>query len=490
MVDKPDYIFDRINEWQSLADYVTDDRPGATLGVVSGRRRQGKTLLLESMCEEVGGLYFAVPEDMPTVEHLRRLGDAIAGHTGTPPPRLESWDEGIETLFLLGRERPTPVVLDEFPYMARSTPSLPSIIQHALSPRNKARLASRTRLVLCGSSLSFMNGLVSGTAALYGRARLSLLVQAFDYRTAAEFWGVHHDHRLAALLYAMVGGTPAYIENVSATPRSVADLDDWIPRNLLNATNMLFRQPRMLLSEDSAFKEIGMYGAVLTVVAEGCRTATKIANRLRRSSSDIHHYLKGLVDGGFLRQIDDAFRENRSEYQIVDSLMAFHHAVVYPNWSRLDLYRPERAQQVWREAEPSFRCHVVGPAFERICRAWIEGHAEAATVGGIPATVGQGVINDPAGRSRFQLDVVVRDGRRQIISVGEIKWGETMEMGHVERLNHAIDLLRGQRTIDAGTNPSRLLFGGAGFTDDLREHAAESAGRVQLIDLARLYEGA
>ena len=86
-VPKPDYIFDRFMEWQTLAGFAADERPGATLGIVSGRRRQGKTLLIESMCEELGGLYFAVPEDMPASEHLRRLAEAIAAFTGDLPDR-------------------------------------------------------------------------------------------------------------------------------------------------------------------------------------------------------------------------------------------------------------------------------------------------------------------------------------------------------------------------------------------------------------------
>jgi uncharacterized protein len=341
-VPKPGYICDRVAEWQALAEFATDDRLGATLGVVSGRRRQGKTLLLESMCEELGGLYFTVPEDMPASEHLRRLAEALGAFTGGLPPRLDSWDQAIEALFGLGAAgRPVLVVLDEFPYMARSASGLPSIIQHALSPRGKARTGSRTRLILCGSSISFMGQLVSGSAALFGRARLSLMVRAFDFRAAARFWGVSHDLPLAAALFAMVGGTPAYIEYASGVPASLGELDEWVTRNLLNSTNMLFRQPRMLLSEDSAFSQIGMYGTVLSAIAEGSRTVSGIAQRVGGSTSDVNHYVKGLADGGFLTHVPDAFRANRAEYQITDALIRFHHAIVYPNWSRLDLYRPE-----------------------------------------------------------------------------------------------------------------------------------------------------
>ena len=55
-----------------------------------------------------------------------------------------------------------------------------------------------------------MRGLLGGTAPLRGRAKLELLVQPFDFREAADFWGVLGDPELAFQLHALVGGTPAY----------------------------------------------------------------------------------------------------------------------------------------------------------------------------------------------------------------------------------------------------------------------------------------
>ncbi len=45
---KPSEMFDRDDEWDNLARFAVDDAPGATLGVVSGRRRQGKTVAVKS----------------------------------------------------------------------------------------------------------------------------------------------------------------------------------------------------------------------------------------------------------------------------------------------------------------------------------------------------------------------------------------------------------------------------------------------------------
>jgi hypothetical protein len=59
---KPARVFDREGEWQGLAAFAADLTPHATLGVVSGRRRQGKSYLLPALVQATGGLYFEATE--------------------------------------------------------------------------------------------------------------------------------------------------------------------------------------------------------------------------------------------------------------------------------------------------------------------------------------------------------------------------------------------------------------------------------------------
>jgi hypothetical protein len=47
MIPKPDRLFGRDVEWEELSEFVASPVAGATLGLVYGRRRQGKTLMLE-----------------------------------------------------------------------------------------------------------------------------------------------------------------------------------------------------------------------------------------------------------------------------------------------------------------------------------------------------------------------------------------------------------------------------------------------------------
>ncbi len=205
---KPAEIFDRDDEWNDIARFAVDHAAGATLGVVSGRRRQGKTMLLYALAQATGGLYFAATE-ATEADSLRRLGQVIADHVGAYAPlQLGSWEHAVDVLLGIGRDRATVAVLDEFPYLALASRGLPSVIQQALTPGRPERATSRTRLLLCGSAMSFMGGMLSGTAPLRGRAGLELRVAPLDYRLAAQFWNLD-DPRLAVLVHAIAGGTPA-----------------------------------------------------------------------------------------------------------------------------------------------------------------------------------------------------------------------------------------------------------------------------------------
>jgi uncharacterized protein len=78
ILEKPSHVFDRDREWKGLADFTADPRPEATLGLVSGRRRQGKTYLLRSLAAKAGGFFFEAVE-ATQAESLRRFGTALAG---------------------------------------------------------------------------------------------------------------------------------------------------------------------------------------------------------------------------------------------------------------------------------------------------------------------------------------------------------------------------------------------------------------------------
>src|SRR5215468_1123770 len=272
-VPKPAALHGRVAEWAALADFATSGEAGTRLAVVYGRRRQGKTLMLDLLARATGGLVFTgLPQAGPL--NLRRLARAYAQHVDGPVPAFDDWEQAVDALLRLGERGAGPalVVLDEFSYLVDSEPALPSVLQIALEPLSRARTRGRTRLVLCGSALPVMRGLLAGPAPLRGRADCEIVVEPFGFRDAAAFWGAAADPELAFRIHALVGGTPAYRAMCGSAPGSRADFDDWVVDGPLNPTRAVYREGAVLLHEEPGLSDLALYYSVLSAIAQGaCR---------------------------------------------------------------------------------------------------------------------------------------------------------------------------------------------------------------------------
>lgn len=482
-MDKPATLFDRDWEWQELSRFATDPNPGITLGIVSGRRRQGKSMLLQALAQAAGGFYYEIIDSNET-EILRDLGTKLAVHLGAPAPlSLGSIDGALGALAKIGeRSQPTTVVLDEFPALASANASTPSLVRNLLGPGSQVKSQARTRLLLCGSALGFMGALLGGQSPLRGRAGLELVVSAFDYRLARKFWAIE-DVELALLVFAIVGGTPAYRREFVAddAPRNRRDFDAWVARAVLNPARPLFREARYLLAEDPAIGDLGLYQSVLSAIAAGETTSARIAGRLGRAATALAHPLNVLADAGFIVRDQDAFHEKRVHYAIAEPLITFHHAVVRSAWSELE--RPGRALEVWKRLRPQFQAQVVGPAFESLCRSWTRQYASPQIFVGQVQSVRRGLVSDAEQKKTHEVDVVVLGEGDKVLALGEAKWGSKLGEDDVARLQRILGLLasRGYDTRDARI----LCFSSAGFNAALSQRSKKEP--IILVDLARLY---
>ncbi|MGW4474838.1 ATP-binding protein [Nonomuraea sp. NPDC004354] len=462
MLPKPERVFARDFEWRHLAAFAERAGTRTQLGVISGRRRQGKTFLLEALARQVGGFFFGATE-ATEAESLRLLSQALADYTQADVPvRFADWNEAIRHLLAISAEKAAPIVIDEFPYLSNVSPALTSIIQREID-----RAVSReipASLLLCGSAMSVMGGLLSGNAPLRGRASLELVVRPFDYRLAAQYWRLD-DPRLAVLVHAVVGGTPAYLRFVNdERPTCLDDFDDWVQRTVLDPGTPLFREARYLMEEEANVRDTALYHSVLAAVANGNATRGGIASYIGRKATDIGHPLNVLEDSCLLRREIDAFRPGRSVYRVCEPLVSFYQVVMRPRWALLE---SGRAAAVWQDARTRFNGQVVGPHFEDMCREFAR---TESLFGELPGEVAAGVIADTARRSQIEVDVVVfaatEPGRpRRILSLGEVKWGTRMDQGHADRLARARDLLSSKYDV---RDTVLSLYGGADFDQGIR----------------------
>lgn len=484
----PEDMIGRRSEWARLDEFATSQEANASLGIVWGRRRIGKSFLLESIVHQTGGFYYGAVRGS-SAEALRELGERIGVYQGAAAPlAFNDWDTAVSTLLALGKDRETVVVLDEYPYLLEHSPQLDSIIQRAFGPRNPSRTSGRTRLILCGSAMTVMSQILSGTAPLRGRAGLDLRVSPFDFRVARELHGVR-DLQTALRSYAVIGGVPAYAREMvdGDLPSGPNDFDRWVCRRVLSPSAPLFNEIGLLLSEDpstSKARKINLYHATLAGIATGHHAHGKLTNYVKIPGASLAPIVEALVSAELVERVLDPIRENRPTYYPADPLIRFHYAVIRRHQGRLARHDADTAQ-IWRNLRSTFDSQVVGPAFEAMARYWTAYLADQETVGGEADHIGPTTVSLPDGTER-QIDVVVASGdseaasQRDIHSLGEAKAGERISVHHLRRLEEARTVL-GERATDA-----KLLLFGTEFAPELVAVAGRR-GDVELIDLERLY---
>jgi AAA+ ATPase superfamily predicted ATPase len=479
---KPAGLFGRDEEWARLTEFAQAPQPGATLGLVYGRRRQGKTLMLELLARQTGGFMYAATVQTER-QNLADLGQAYAAFRGLRQPvSFTGWPEALEELLRIGEERAVPVIIDEFPYLVATTPGLPSYLQRALSPMSHAKQHTRTRMILCGSAITTMSQLLGGSAPLRGRAVLELVVRPFRFREAAALWGIT-DPELAFRVHALVGGTPAYLEMSGGSgPDDLAGFDQWVRHRLLSPASAMYREGNLLLREEPSVLDATSYAATLAALSMGHLRRTEIASALGRPATALAHLLTGLEDIGLIQRLEDALRDKRAMYRITEPMVRLYQLII----SR---HEPElvagRSAQVWTMAEETVRSKIYGPHFEDLARDWCLWHAAPETLGASASAVRPTQLSCREHRAGHELDVVVTQAS-QIVAIGEAK-GLTTKIGEAEL--HRLEHLRGLLPAHAvQRTPKLLVFSRSGFTKELVAVAGNRAD-VELVDRGRLFSG-
>jgi hypothetical protein len=501
-LDKPADVFDRDAEWADLADFVLSPLPGLRIAVVYGRRRQGKSYLLRRLADAVGGLYHLATEQAEPIS-LRRFGDSLSAWAGLPAGSFGfgDWERALRTAteVLAARARsgassqaPGLLVLDEFPYLCQETPGLPSLVQSLYDSLGPGAVVEMKplRLILCGSAISVMGDLLSGTKALRGRAALELRVRPFGYRDAREYWGI--ETPAAAFAHnAIVGGTPGYRELVPAprVPEDPGQLGGWLARNVLRPSMPLFDEARRVVHEDPRIRDTAAYSSVLASVAAGESSPTKIGGLLGRPATSLEHQLAALASAGFIDRRHDLLLDRRPVITITDPMVRFHQLVIEPYLADLEA---GRARQVWVEAGHTVRSKIYGPHFEALAAEWVARYAgdEAGLTAG---PVGQTVIACRQHKTGHEIDVLAlaRGARPRtpgvpVAFIGEAKHRDRRPgLAELRHLQHRRELLTA-----AGHDASRAvlgLFSATGFTEELRAEADSSRGEILLISLEMLY---
>lgn len=434
------------------------------LVVLTGRRRVGKSALLEHSLTGSRVLSFQADEQDEQGQ-LQLLADEAAGLLpGRPPIRFDSWPDALDFIGAQATEGALTVILDEFQWLCAAQVALPSMIQRAWDRWERA--GTPVTLILSGSALTFMDGLLANGSPLYGRATLRPRLTPLGYRDAALF--VKQSPEQAIRRYAILGGTPQYHVWAGALP-----LSKMLRERVLERGAPMYEEPLNLLRQGEGVRTPSTYLSVLRVIAGGATQHNAIATQTSLSTANLSEKLARLRALGYVRvrePVGPAESPARGTYELADPFFRFWFRYVFPRRSRLER---GRVGEVLGEIQEDLD-NLIGPTFEECCREWVGVHATEQRVGGELDEIGSWRSRD----GQTEIDVVgIRRGRYALL--GSCKWRRRADERVLDELIEARD-----RMGKAGR--ARLaVFAREDFTDGLRARAREED--VLLVTLADLY---
>lgn len=433
------------------------ERDTATLGVVWGRRRMGKTTLaIESIRDRDDAVYYQATRGTADQQIASFIDDAAAVY-----PSITRIREAWEPLFGFLAEQNAIVIIDEFPYLVEQTDALPSILQRVWDHTAKN---TATTFVLTGSAIGMMHEYaLEGTAPLYGRVAKNpngeIEVGPLRFAAAMEFFP-EYEPAEQVMTYGVFGGTPEYL-------RAVTDhesLEENVTRTLLQRSGGLHEEPENVLHRE--LDEVDRYFAILKSLAEGNRVTNEIAQGAGINSSSIGYYLNRLKD---LRIIErhypvtvDPARSRKGRYKILDPHFRFWFRFVYGRTARYEVYGEDAYTDLIEPELPAF----VSGTFEHLCqRAVLYAFGDEYRFVEEPGNWWDG--------DGSEIDIVAPTSEETLL-VGEAKFrGEALGYDVLTQLETEVPMV--DWNPDDGDEPEYeyALFSRSGFTSAVEEAASE-----------------
>lgn len=437
--------------------------------VIYGRRRVGKTRLITEFIQDKKAIYFQARRTNAEA-NLHGFSQAIlAGSVGAAGVSFRSFDEAFDALATMARTERLIVVIDEYPYLAQSNPEISSLLQDKIDHLYKE---TRLMLILCGSSLSFMEEQVLGyESPLYGRRTAQFKIMPLDFTTTLGLWQ-SMSREDAAVCYGMTGGIPAYIERADPA----ASLKDNIKRLFLTPTGYLFEEPSNLLLQECRNPE--QYDAIVQAIAQGRSKISEIASSTGIPASNVKGYVDKLASLGIVeRELPlNETSNKRAVYLLSDQMFRFWYKFVPQN---IGLIQNDMAEMAYKRIEPHVSDYM-GTVFELICRQYVYELARAGRLDVVPASVGRWWGTDNRTHTQEEIDLIVDDGEGAAL-FAECKWrNEPVGEDVLEKLVYRSELFRRQ-------HKSYVIFSKRGFTQGCQE-AAASRGDAKLISFAEMCE--
>lgn len=439
--------------------------------VIYGRRRVGKTALINQFIQDKEAIYYMGVESN-SKQNLENFSKNIMEYKVNiqVDTSFLSFQTALEYVFQLAEKERLVLAIDEYPYVARSSESFASTIQLLI---DKYKDHSKLMLILCGSSMSYMEDhVLSYKAPLYGRRTAQIKIQPFDFFDTCQYFCNFSDED-RALVYGMVGGTPQYLLQMDDR----LTIEENMKNTFLNPNSFLFEEPENLLKQE--VREPALYNAIITAIATGSSRVAEISTKVGEQSSVCTNYLKNLMALGLIQK-ETPYGEKTSRksiYSINDNMFRFWYRFIPENNSIIVRGATNLA---YKRIEPHLSDYM-GKVFEEICKQYLW---KLLLDGNCPIEfndLGRWWGTNPSTHNQEEIDIMGEQDKNTAL-FGECKWtNQKVDTGILETLLKRSQLFHYSKI-------QLYLFAKTGFTEGCKA-LAEKMGNVALVTYDDMLKG-
>lgn len=433
----------------------------ASIIVVYGRRRVGKTELIEHTLHERNMIKLEGVEDGDTQAQMYRILyqlSKVFNDEYITRMRFQTWMELFDFIASKIAVGPWTLYFEEVQWMAEYKNQLISDLKYVWD--NSLRHNPELVLVLCGSSPSFMQNQVIHSKALYNRSMYEINLSEFTLNEAQQLLG-NRSHREVMDAYLTVGGIPEYLKRINQH----ASIHIGICEESFKKNSYFSNEKQRIFI--SSFATNAHYQDIVDYLSQ-VKFASKqdIEQHLQvKGGGNLTNVLRDLDMCGFIERYQPYQVEHHSHlirYCISDNYLRFYFKFISPLLKRIHEgdYHQFPLHALNKESYQKW----LGFSFERFCRKHSQ---KIATILGFSAVryksgvfFNRATIKEQAG---YQVDLIF-DRADHVLTICEIKYTQSKTGTDVieefeKKLRQIPDL--GRKTIE------KVLISASGATDAL-----------------------
>ncbi|MCC8118745.1 MAG: ATP-binding protein [Bacteroidales bacterium] len=414
-----DKLIGRKKECEELQRCIESDR--SELVVVYGRRRVGKTFLIEEFFNQKFDFKYVGAHNMSTRRQLSSFRQTLIEYSSKAIPKLKNWDDAFNALrtFLsnLPTDRKRVVFIDEMPWMDSRRSIFVSALENfwngwAMSQRN-------IMLIATGSATSWMkNKIVGNKGGLHGRITCSMHLSPFTLRETEEYLAAHScewDRYQLAQAYMVLGGIPFYYSLLDSHLSMAENID-----------RLFFNQGALLKVEfddlyTALFDKSELYVEIVRQLCahEEGLTHKKLSKLLKTKTSSLGRTLKNLEASDIIERWQQYGNKSRGTiYRLTDFFTIFYFKFLAENLSKNENWWSDNINS-------NFMSDWMGYAFEVICMRHSQQIKAALNLAGKAASFSfwHEIVDDEEGNERKggQIDMVI-DRNDHMVHLCEMKF--------------------------------------------------------------------